>query len=86
MKAAVESELNRLESEGVLKKVDLSDWATLIVAKNGQVRLCGDYNYGHCEPCSGIVKVHMNNNIFQFLSTFFAQSTHLPHGPPQGFT
>ena len=45
-KAAVEHELDRLESEGVLEKVDFSDWAAPVVVvpkKDGKVRLCGDY-------------------------------------------
>lgn len=47
MRAPVEEELSRLEREGVLTKVDHSDWATPVVVvpkKNGTVRLCGDYS------------------------------------------
>ena len=46
LKATVDDELQRLEREGVLGKVDVSDWATPLVIvpkKNGKVRLCGDY-------------------------------------------
>ncbi len=46
MREAVETELNRLEKEGIIKKVEKSDWATPIVVvpkANKQVRLCGDY-------------------------------------------
>ena len=34
-------ELDRLEQEGVLKRVNFSEWASPIVA--GQFRVCGDY-------------------------------------------
>ncbi|XP_024893887.1 uncharacterized protein LOC112468774 [Temnothorax curvispinosus] len=47
LRPLIEKELQRLESEGVLEKVDTSEWATPIVPvlkKNGQVRLCGDYS------------------------------------------
>ena len=46
MKGAIESELQRLETEGVLEKVNFSEWADRIVAvpkKDGRVRICGDY-------------------------------------------
>lgn len=46
LKSAVNEELERMESEGVLKKVDVSEWATPLVIvpkKNNKVRLCGDY-------------------------------------------
>ena len=46
MKSAVEQELERLEKEGVLEKVNFSEWAAPIVAvpkKDGWVRICGDY-------------------------------------------
>ncbi len=43
---AVRKELNRLVAEGVLVKVDQSDWATPIVPvkkPDGRIQLCGDY-------------------------------------------
>ncbi len=46
LRGAVEEELDRLESTGVLEKVDHSDWAAPIVAvpkRDGNVRICGDY-------------------------------------------
>ena len=46
LRATVDDELQRLEREGVLEKVDVSDWATPLVIvpkKNGKGRLCGDY-------------------------------------------
>ena len=46
MKAGVKHELDRLESEGVLEKVNYSEWAAPIVAipkKDRKVRICGDY-------------------------------------------
>jgi hypothetical protein len=46
LKSGVEEELNHLEREGVLEKVDYSEWAAPIVAvpkRNGSVQLCGDY-------------------------------------------
>ena len=42
----VETELARMEHEGILEKVDSSPWATPLVCvrkKDGKVRLCGDY-------------------------------------------
>ncbi|XP_062582729.1 uncharacterized protein K02A2.6-like [Saccostrea cucullata] len=46
LRAKVEEELDRLEAEGTLTKVQHSDWATPIVPvlkKNGSVRICGDF-------------------------------------------
>lgn len=43
---AVEKELDKLVSDGILTKVDTSDWATPIVPvpkSGGEVRICGDY-------------------------------------------
>ena len=42
----VDAELSGLEKEGVLKKVESSDWATPIVPvlkPDGTVRICGDF-------------------------------------------
>ena len=42
----VATELSRLEKEGVLRKVESSDWATPIVPvlkPDGTVRICGDF-------------------------------------------
>ena len=42
----MEQELNRLEREGVLKRVNHSQWVAPIVTvpkKDGTVRICGDY-------------------------------------------
>ena len=46
IKEAVGKELDRLESAGILHKVDHSDWAAPIVPvpkKDGTIRVCGDY-------------------------------------------
>ena len=46
LKAKVESELQRLESTGVLEKVTFSRWASPIVPvvkSSGNIRICGDY-------------------------------------------
>ncbi len=46
MKTVVEEEFDRLESLGVLERVDVADWAAPIVVvpkKDGRVRICGDY-------------------------------------------
>ena len=46
LKPKVEEELRRLQNEGILTKVEWSEWATPIVPvpkKDGSVRLCGDY-------------------------------------------
>lgn len=46
LKPKVEVELKRLEEEGILSKVNFSNWATPIVPivkPNGTVRICGDY-------------------------------------------
>ena len=46
VKEAIGKELDRLEEQGILKKVDSSDWAAPIVPvpkKDGRFRICGDY-------------------------------------------
>jgi hypothetical protein len=46
IKPQVERELSRLENEGILSKVDTSEWAPPIVPvmkPNGSVRICGDF-------------------------------------------
>ena len=46
IKPQVERELSRLENEGILSKVDTSEWASPIVPvmkPNGSVRICGDF-------------------------------------------
>ena len=45
-KTKVEAELDRLESDGVLKNVTFSQWAAPIVPvikENGDIRICGDF-------------------------------------------
>ncbi|XP_064395566.1 uncharacterized protein K02A2.6-like [Halichondria panicea] len=46
MRAKLEKELDQLQSLGVIKPVQFSEWATPVVPvnkDNGRVRLCGDY-------------------------------------------
>ena len=46
MREAVGSELDRLESEGIIERVSTSQWATPLVVvpkRDGSLRLCGDY-------------------------------------------
>ena len=46
VKVSVEEELHRLEKDGVLVKLDHSEWAAPIVTvpkKDGKVHFCGDY-------------------------------------------
>jgi len=46
LRPKVEEELRRLQNEGIVTKVEWSDWATPIVPvskKDGSVRICGDY-------------------------------------------
>ncbi|UYV76620.1 K02A2.6-like [Cordylochernes scorpioides] len=46
MRNAIEKELENLEAQGVITKIERSDWATPIVPimkKNGHVRICGDF-------------------------------------------
>lgn len=46
LRDSVKEELDRMENDGVLRKVDQSEWATPIVTvrkSNGKIRICGDY-------------------------------------------
>ncbi|XP_058120128.1 uncharacterized protein K02A2.6-like [Anopheles ziemanni] len=46
---AVDNELERLEKDGIISKVDYSEWAAPIVVvrkANGTMRICGDYSTG----------------------------------------
>jgi len=46
LRSKVEDELSRLEDEGIITKVEHSQWAAPIVVvpkANGQIRICGDY-------------------------------------------
>lgn len=46
LRPAVEKELQRMESEGIIQRVDFSDWGTPLVVvpkSDNSVRLCGDY-------------------------------------------
>ena len=46
LKPKIEAELEKLEQQGIIYRVDTSDWATPIVAipkKDGSVRICGDF-------------------------------------------
>ena len=46
LKPAIEKDLERLESPGIIKQVTYSDWAPPIVPvpkADGTVRICGDY-------------------------------------------
>ena len=46
LREKVEKELDRLQKDGVISRVDWSDWATPIVVvpkPNGTIRLCGDF-------------------------------------------
>ena len=45
LRPKVEAELTRLEKDGILSKIEYSEWATPIVPvvkRNGSVRVCGD--------------------------------------------
>lgn len=49
MLGAVDRELDRLEKEGIISRVDFSAWAAPIVVvrkANGTIRICGDYSTG----------------------------------------
>ncbi|CAB4019155.1 uncharacterized protein K02A2.6-like [Paramuricea clavata] len=49
LRPKVEEKLKRLQSEGILSKVEWSDWATPIVPvpkQDGSVRICGDFKAG----------------------------------------
>lgn len=46
LKPKVEEELDRLEKERIIQRIDHSEWASPIVPvlkPNGEVRICGDY-------------------------------------------
>ncbi|GFX19438.1 retrovirus-related Pol polyprotein from transposon 412 [Trichonephila clavipes] len=47
LKGRVENEIDRLEKEGIIEKVDSSEWATPVdpvVKSDGSIRLCADYS------------------------------------------
>ncbi|GFT48232.1 retrovirus-related Pol polyprotein from transposon 412 [Trichonephila clavipes] len=47
LKGRVENEIDRLEKEGIIEKVDSSEWATPVVPvvkSDGSIRLCTDYS------------------------------------------
>ncbi|CAG9136383.1 unnamed protein product [Plutella xylostella] len=46
LRQAVDNELNRLETEGIISPVEVSEWGTPIVPvikRSGAIRLCGDF-------------------------------------------
>ena len=46
LKEAIGQQLNKLEEDGIVERVDHSDWAAPIVIvpkKDGRLRICGDY-------------------------------------------
>ncbi|GFT41621.1 uncharacterized protein TNCV_4183221 [Trichonephila clavipes] len=52
LKGRVENEIDRLEKEGIIEKVDSSEWATPVVPvvkSDGCIRLCADYSVTLCE-------------------------------------
>ncbi|CAM1308578.1 Uncharacterised protein r2_g1856 [Pycnogonum litorale] len=54
MKTKIESELDRLVSEGILEHVDYSEWAAPVVPvvkPDGSLRLCGDYKVTVNQAC-----------------------------------
>ncbi|GFV67361.1 retrovirus-related Pol polyprotein from transposon 412 [Trichonephila clavipes] len=47
LKGRVENEIDRLEKEGIIEKVDSSEWATPVVPvvkSDGSIRICADYS------------------------------------------
>jgi hypothetical protein len=46
MRPKVEKELEKLERDGIISKIEISDWSSPIVPvlkKDGSVRICGDF-------------------------------------------
>lgn len=70
LKEQVCTELDRLEQQGILERVDYSRWATPVVVvrkKYGTLRICGDYR--------SIVNQAVRNNVYPLTTTneLFAQ-------------
>ena len=45
LQPALETELEKLQAEGILERVEQSEWATplqIVPKSNGKIRVCGD--------------------------------------------
>ncbi|XP_053667818.1 uncharacterized protein K02A2.6-like [Anopheles marshallii] len=79
MLEAVDRELDRLEKEGIISRVDFSAWAAPIVVvrkANGTIRICGDYSTGLNDALqSHHYPIPLPDDIFASLSksTVFSQ-------------
>ena len=70
MRGKIEHELDRLKQEGVIRPIEFSDWAALIVPvlkSDGSVRICRDYTHRQPGCKGGHLPTTSNRRSFGFI-------------------